>query len=83
MTVVLVLDLPVGAERQEVLELGQGAVSIEMTAQEESGTAATLRWVAWAAFALVGLSVLIAVAGYLLERRARDRSTDPTFSRNR
>ena len=79
-TVVLVLDLPVGAEQQEVLELGQGAVSIEMTAQEESGTAATLRWVAWAAFALVGLSVLIAVAGYLLERRARDRSTDPTVS---
>ena len=79
-TVLLVLDLPVGAEQQEVLELEQGAVSIEMNAQEESGTAATLRWVAWAAFALVGLSVLIAVAGYLLERRARDRSTDPTVS---
>ena len=79
-TVVLVLALPVGAEQQEVLELGQGAVSIEVTAQEESGTAATLRWVAWAAFALVGLSVLIAVAGFLLERRARDRSTNPTIS---
>ena len=49
-----------------------------MTAQEESVTAETLRWVAWAAFALVGLSVLIAVAGYLLERRARERSAAPT-----
>ena len=77
-TVRLVLDLPVGAEQEETLELGQGAVSIEMTAQEESGTAVTLRWVAWAAFALLGLSVLIAVAGYLLERRNRSRSTDPT-----
>ena len=74
----LVLDLPVGAEQEETLELGQGAVSIEMTAQEESGTAVTLRWVAWAAFALLGLSVLVAVAGYLLERRNRIRSTDPT-----
>ena len=76
----LVLDLPVGAEQEETLELGQGAVSIEMTAQEESGTAVTLRWVAWASFALLGLSVLIAVAGYLLERRNRSRSTDPTVS---
>lgn len=74
----LVLDLPVGAEQEETLQLGQGAVSIEMTAQEESGTAVTLRWVAWAAFALLGLSVLVAVAGYLLERRNRSRSTDPT-----
>ncbi len=76
----LVLDLPVGAEQEETLELGQGAVSIEMTAQEESGTAVTLRWVAWAAFALLGLSVLVALAGYLLERRNRRRSTDPTVS---
>ncbi|WP_419925021.1 HAD family hydrolase [Candidatus Poriferisocius sp.] len=76
----LVLDLPVGAEQEETLELGQGAVGIEMTAQEESGTALTLRWVAWAAFALLGLSVLIAVAGYLLERRNRRRSTDPTVA---
>ena len=76
----LVLDLPVGAEQEETLELGQGAVSIEMTAQEESATAVTLRWVAWAAFALLGLSVLVAVAGYLLERRNRRRSTDPTVS---
>ncbi|MDE0117897.1 MAG: hypothetical protein OXT07_14945 [bacterium] len=74
----LVLDLPVGAEQEETLELGQGAVSIEMTAQEESGTAVTLRWVAWAAFALLGLSVLIAVAGFLLDRRNRSRSIDPT-----
>lgn len=79
-TVRLVLDLPVGAEQEETLELGQGAVSIEMTAQEESGTAVTLRWVAWAAFALLGLSVLIAVAGYLLDRRNRSRSIDPTIS---
>ena len=79
-TVQLVLDLPVGAEQEETLELGQGAVSIEMTAQEESGTAVTLRWVAWAAFALLGLSVLIAVAGYLLDRRNRSRSIDPTIS---
>ncbi|WP_420639025.1 hypothetical protein [Candidatus Poriferisocius sp.] len=79
-SVILTLDLPVGAEQQEVLALGQGAVSVEMTAQEESGTAVILRWVAWAAFALVGLSVLIAVAGYLLERRARERRTDPTIS---
>ena len=76
----LVLDLPVGAEQEETLALGQGAVSVEMTAQEESGTAVTLRWVAWAAFALLALSVLIAVAGYLLERRARRRITDPTVS---
>ena len=76
----LVLDLPVGAEQEETLELGQGAVSIEMTAQEESATAVTLRWVAWAAFALLGLSVLVALAGYLLERRNRRRSTDPTLS---
>ncbi len=76
----LVLDLPVGAEQEETLELGQGAVSIEMTAQEESGTAVTLRWVAWAAFALLGLSVLIAIAGYLLDRRNRSRSIDPTIS---
>lgn len=76
----VVLDLPVGAEEQVVLELGQGAERIEMTAQEESVTAVTLRWVAWAAFALVGLSLLIAVAGYLLERRARDRSIDPTVT---
>ena len=79
-TVRIVLDLPVGAEEQVELQLGQGAERIEMTAQEESVTAVTLRWVAWAAFALVGLSVLIAVAGYLLERRARDRSTDPTIT---
>ena len=79
-TMLLVLDLPVGAEQQEVIELGQGAVSIDMTAQEESGAAVTLRWVAWAAFVLVGLSVLIAVAGFLLERRARDRSIDPTVT---
>ncbi|MYH72273.1 MAG: hypothetical protein F4153_06825 [Acidimicrobiia bacterium] len=79
-TVRLVLDLPVGAEQEETLELGQGAVSIEMTAQEESGTAVTLRWVAWAAFALLGLSVLIAIAGYLLDRRNRSRSIDPTIS---
>ena len=76
----VVLDLPVGTEEQVVLELGQGAERIEMTAQEESVTAVTLRWVAWAAFALVGLSLLIAVAGYLLERRARDRSIDPTVT---
>ncbi|WP_420432152.1 hypothetical protein [Candidatus Poriferisocius sp.] len=76
----LVLDLPVGAEQEETLELGQGAVSIEMTAQEESATAVTLRWVAWAAFALLGLSVLVAIAGYFLERRNRRRSTDPTVS---
>ncbi|MCY3634568.1 MAG: hypothetical protein OXH23_03045 [bacterium] len=79
-TVRLVLDLPVGAEQEETLELGQGAVSIEMTAQEESGTAVTLRWVAWAAFALLGLSVLIAIASYLLDRRNRSRSIDPTIS---
>ncbi len=79
-TVSLVLDVPVGTEQQETLGLGQGPVSIEMTAQEESATAVTLRWVAWAAFALLGLAVLIAVAGYLLERRARGLSTDPTMS---
>ena len=79
-TVRMVLDLPVGAEQEETLVLGQSAVSIEMTGQEESGTAVTLRWVAWAAFALVALSVLIAAAGYLLERRARVRSADPTVS---
>lgn len=79
-TVQLVLDLPVGAEQEETVEVGQGAVSIEITAQEESGTAVTLRWVAWAAFVLVGLAVLIAVAGFLLERRARDRSIDPTVT---
>lgn len=77
----VVLDLPVGPEREEVLQFGgDRATRLEMTAQDESGTAVTLRWVAWAAFALVGLSVLIAVAGYLLERRARDRSTDPTVT---
>ena len=79
-TVNLVLDLPVGPEQQETLTLGQGAVSIDMIAQDESGTAVTLRWVAWAAFALLALAVLIAVAGYLLERRARGRSADPTVT---
>ncbi len=74
----LALTLPVGTEQVEILDLGQGAVSFELTAQEESGTAVILRWVAWAAFALLGLSVLIAVAGYLLERRARGRVNDPT-----
>ena len=78
-TMRVVLDLPVGPEREEVLQFGgEQATRLEMTAQDESGTAVTLRWVAWAAFALVGLSVLISVAGYLLERRARDRSRDPT-----
>ena len=78
-TMRVVLDLPVGPEREEVLEFGgDRATRLEMTAQDESGTAVTLRWVAWAAFALVGLSVLVAVAGFLLERRARGRSTDPT-----
>ena len=76
----LVLDLPVGAEQEETLELGQGAVSIEMTAQEENPDAAILRWVAWAAFALLGLSVLKAIADYLLDRRNRSRSIDPTIS---
>ena len=80
-TLRVVLDLPVGPEREEVLEFGGGqATRLEMTAQDESGTAVVLRWVAWLAFALVGLSVLIAVAGYLLERRARDRSIDPTLT---
>jgi len=80
-TMRVVLDLPVGPEREEVLGFGGNqATRLEMSAQDESGTAVTLRWVAWAAFVLVGLSVLIAVAGYLLERRARDRSTDPTIS---
>lgn len=79
-TVRLVLDLPVGPEKEEVLQLGQGAQRITLTGQEESGAAVTLRWVAWAAFALVGLSILIAAAGYLLERRARDRSIDPTVT---
>lgn len=79
-TVEVVLDLPVGAEEHVALELGQAAQRIEMTAPDESGTAVILRWVAWLAFALVGLSVLIAVAGYLLERRARDRSIDPTVT---
>ncbi len=80
-TMRVVLDLPVGPEREEVLQFGgDRATRLEMTAQDESGTAVTLRWVAWAAFALVGLSVLIAVAGYLLERRARDRSMDPTVT---
>ncbi|MXW56976.1 MAG: hypothetical protein F4124_15635 [Acidimicrobiia bacterium] len=81
-TVRLVLDLPVGPEKEEVLQLGQGAQRITLTGQDESGAAVTLRWVAWAAFALVGLSILIAVAGYLLERRARDRSIDPTFTQD-
>ncbi len=82
-TMRVVLDLPVGPEREEILEFGADqATRLEMTAQDESGTAVTLRWVAWAAFVLVGLSVLIAIAGYLLERRARDRSTDPTVSQN-
>lgn len=77
----LTMDLPVGSEQELALALGQQSVeSIEMTAQDESGEAVILRWVAWAAFALLGLSVLIAVAGYLLERRARVRSTDPTIS---
>ncbi len=76
----LVLDMPVGTEQQEILELGGAPISIEMTGQEESATAVTLRWVAWAAFALLGLAVLIAGAGYLLERRARDLSTDPTMA---
>ena len=80
-TMRVVLDLPVGPEREEVLELGGAqATRLEMTAQDESGTAVILRSVAWLAFALVGLSVLIAVAGYLLERRARDRSIDPTVT---
>ena len=75
----VVLDLPVGPEREEILEFGRDqATRLEMTAQDESGTAVILRWVAWLAFALAGLSVLIAVAGFLLERRARDRSIDPT-----
>lgn len=81
-TVRLVLDLPVGPEKEEVLQLGQEAQRITLTGQDESGAAVTLRWVAWAAFALVGLSILIAVAGYLLERRARDRSIDPTFTQD-
>ena len=81
-TVRLVLDLPVGPEKEEVLQLGQQAQRITLTGQDESGAAVTLRWVAWAAFALVGLSILIAVAGYLLERRARDRSIDPTFTQD-
>lgn len=81
-TVRLVLDLPVGPEKEEVLQLGQGAQRITLTGPDESGAAVTLRWVAWAAFALVGLSILIAVAGYLLERRARDRSIDPTFTQD-
>ena len=78
-TVRLVMELPVGPEKEEVLQLGQGAQRITLTGQDESGAAVTLRWVAWAAFALVGLSILIAVAGYLLERRARVRSSDPTI----
>ena len=82
-TMRVVLDLPVGPEREEILEFGgDQATRLEMTVQDGSGTAVTLRWVAWAAFALVGLSVLIAIAGYLLERRARDRSTDPTVSQD-
>jgi len=77
----VVLDLPVGPEREEVLAFGgDQATRFEMTAQDESGAAVILRWVAWLAFALVGLSVLIAVAGFLLERRARDRSVDPTVT---
>lgn len=79
-TVRLVLDLPVGPEKEEVLQLGQQAQRITLTGQDESSAAVILQWVAWAAFALVGLSILIAVAGYLLERRARDRSIDPTFT---
>lgn len=79
-TVRLVLDLPVGPEKEEVLQLGQEAQRITLTGQDESSAAVTLRWVAWAAFALVGLSILIAVAGYLLERRARVRSIDPTIT---
>ena len=79
-TVRLVLDLPVGPEKEEVLQLGQEAQRITLTGQDESSAAVTLRWVAWAAFALVGLSILIAVAGYLLERRARVRSIDPTVT---
>ena len=80
-TMRVVLDLPVGPEREEVLAFGgEQAIRLEMSAQDESGTAVTLRWVAWAAFVLVGLSVLIAAAGYLLERRARYRSIDPTIS---
>jgi len=77
-TVDIVLDLPAGVDESLTIGLGEAAQKIEMTAQEESVTAETLRWVAWAAFALVGLSVLIAVAGYLLERRARERSAAPT-----
>ncbi len=80
----VVLDLPVGPEREEVLAFGgDQATRLEMTAQDQSSTAVIFRWVAWLAFALVGLSVLIAVAGFLLERRARDRSLDPTATQQR
>ncbi len=75
-TVQLGLALPVGPAQSVVLKLGQAAEQVEVTAQEESVTAVTLRWVAYAAFALVGLAVLIALAGYLLERRVKDEGTD-------
>jgi len=75
-TIELDLGLPVGPKQTLVYELGQAAEQLEVTAQHESTRAITLRWVAYAAFALVGLAVLIAVAGYLLERRARESALE-------
>ncbi|MXW42964.1 MAG: hypothetical protein F4X48_00405 [Acidimicrobiia bacterium] len=79
-TVEVGVALPVGPRQSVALKLGQAAEQLEVVAQQRSVTAVTLRWVAYAGFALLGLALLIAVAGYLLERRAEGRGLESSSS---